>query len=93
MEDDSLPDDSDCCDGTPETSVANSLSHKRGRPSANPKSDLTFGHVQHMRFMGISVEKIAKEIGVSKRTFYRRWMKAENKGLAPDTPFSQWTIS
>ena len=93
MQDGPLPDDIDSCNGTPEDSVESAPSHKRGRPSANPKSDLTFGHVQHMRFMGISVEKIAKEIGVSKRTFYRRWMQAENKGLAPDTPFSQWTIS
>ena len=40
--------------------------------------------------MGISVEAIAKEIGVSKRTFYRRWTQAEKLGLDPDTPFSQW---
>ena len=37
-----------------------------------------------------SVEAIAKEIGVSKRTFYRRWTQAEKLGLEPDTPFSQW---
>ena len=78
MEDGPLPDDSDCCDGSPGDPAANTPSRKRGRPSAKPKSDLTLGHVQHMRFMGISVEEIAKEIGVSKRTFYRRWMQAEN---------------
>ena len=55
-----------------------------------PKYDITLGCVQHKRFMGISVEAIAKEIGVSKRTFYRRWTQAEKLGLDPDTPFSQW---
>ena len=64
--------------------------HKRGRPSVVPKYDITLGCVQHKRFMGISVEAIAKEIGVSKRTFYRRWTQAEKLGLDPDTPFSQW---
>lgn len=80
MEDDSLPDDSDCCDGTPETSVANSLSHKRGRPSVNPKSDLTIGHMQHM-LMGILVGENTKVGEVSKRTIIKVgcWLKA--KGL------------
>ena len=91
MQDGPLPDDIDSCNGTPEDSVESAPSHKRGRPSANPKSDLTFGHVQHMRFLGISVEEIAKEFGVSKRTFYRRCLQAQELDLAPETPFSKWT--
>ena len=63
---------------------------RRGRPSVMPGNDITLGHVQHMRFMGIPAEAIAKEIGVSKRTFYRRFAQARVKHLDPDTPFSQW---
>ena len=46
---------------------------KRGRPTAAVKNDLTLARIHHMRFMNVPVETIAKEIGVSKRTFYRRW--------------------
>lgn len=63
---------------------------RRGRPSVIPGNDITLGRVYHMRFMGTSAEAIAKEIGVSKRTFYRRFAKASGKNLDPDTPFSQW---
>ena len=71
--------DSGPCNDALESLDPKAPAHKRGRPSVVPK-----------RFMGISVEAIAKEIGVSKRTFYRRWTQAEKLGLDPDTPFSQW---
>lgn len=73
-----------------ENETAQDPSKRRGRPSAIPGNDLTLGRVYHMRFMGTSVEAIAKEIGVSKRTFYRRFAKVSGKNLDPDTPFSQW---
>ncbi len=63
---------------------------RRGRPSVIVKNDLTLGHVRHMRFMNNSVEKIAEEIGVSKRTFYRRWKQAEKMNIDENTPFSRW---
>lgn len=91
MEEAPLPDDNNYCEGTPEGSVGTAPSHKKGRPSAKSKSDLTFEYVQHMRFLGISVEEIAKEFGVSKRTFYRRCLQAQELDLAPETPFSKWT--
>ena len=78
---------------------------KRGRPTAAVKNDLTLARIHHMRFMNVPVETIAKEIGVSKRTFYRRWnqMIGVSKrtfyrrwnqiaqlNLDPETPFSKW---
>ena len=63
---------------------------KRGRPAVIVKNDLTLGHVRHMRFMNNSVEKIAEEIGVSKRTCYRRWEQAEKMNIDENTPFSRW---
>lgn len=65
---------------------------KRGRPPVVPENDLTLGRVHHMRFMNVPVKVIADEIGVSKRTFYRRWKQIEKLDLDPDTPFSQWII-
>ena len=62
----------------------------RGRPAVQPKNDLTLGQVRHMRFMSIPAETIAKEIGVSKRTFYRRLNEINGKNLSEDTPFSLW---
>ena len=46
---------------------------KRGRPAAVVKNDLTLARIHHMRFMNVLVKTIAKEIGDSRRTFYRRW--------------------
>lgn len=63
---------------------------RRGRPEARPTNDLTLGHVNHMRFMGVPAETIAQEIGVSKRTLYRRLAEVNGKNISPDTPFSQW---
>ena len=62
----------------------------RGRPAVQPENDLTLGQVYHMRCMGITAESIARKIGVSKRTFYRRLNQVNGKNLSEDTPFSQW---
>lgn len=64
---------------------------KRGRPSAVVKNDLTLARIHHMRFMNVPVETIAEELGVSKRTFYRRWKQIACMDLDPETPFSRWT--
>ena len=90
LEDDS-PDDGDPVNISFEESAPYAHPAKRGRPSVRPENDMTFGRVQHLRFMGVPVEAIAKEIGVSRRTFYRKWTQAQELGLAPETPFSQWT--
>ena len=63
---------------------------RRGRPSVKPTNDITLASVYHKRFMGLSMEDIAKSIGVSRRTLYRKWEKISDKNIDPDTPFSQW---
>ena len=63
---------------------------KRGRPAAAVKNDLTIARIHHMRFIYVPVETIAKEIGVSRRTFYRRWNQIAQLNLDPETPFSKW---
>lgn len=63
---------------------------KRGRPSAVVKNDLTLARIHHMRLMNVSVGTIAEELGVSRRTFYRRWKLAEKRDIDESTPFSQW---
>ena len=90
MEEDS-PDDGGPINASSEEPAPYILPAKRGRPSVRPENDMTFGHVQHLRIMGVPVEAIAKEIGVSRRTFYRKWTQAQGLGPAPETPFSQWT--
>jgi hypothetical protein len=63
---------------------------RRGRPAAKPINDVSLGHVYHMRFMGVPAETIAEEIGVSRRTLFRRLADVNGKDISPDTPFSQW---
>ena len=90
LEEDST-DDGSPINASSEESAPYVLSAKRGRPSVRPENDMTFGHVQHLRSMDVPAEAIAKEIGVSRRTFYRKWTQAQVQGIAPETPFSQWT--
>jgi hypothetical protein len=40
--------------------------------------------------MGVPAETIAEEIGVSRRTLFRRLADVNGKDISPDTPFSQW---
>ena len=63
---------------------------RRGRPLASPSNDITLGHVHHMRFMGVPAEDIAREIGISRRTYFRVLQQIQHKNLGPDTPFSEW---
>jgi hypothetical protein len=62
---------------------------RRGRP-ASPSNDITLGYVHHMRFMGVPAEDIAREIGISRRTYFRVLQQIQHKNLGPDTPFSEW---
>ena len=77
-------------DEQPPADVPSGRCRKRGRPTAAVKNDLTLARIHHMRFMNVPVETIAKEIGVSKRTFYRRWNQIAQLNLDPETPFSKW---
>jgi DNA invertase Pin-like site-specific DNA recombinase len=43
-----------------------------------------------MRFMGVPTENIAREIGISRRTYFRVLQQIQHKNLDPDTPFSKW---
>jgi hypothetical protein len=52
-------------------------------------------HFQSATFCKKGLQKtpakdIAEEIGVSRRTFYRRFEQIKYKNLDPDTPFSKW---
>lgn len=92
-----IPDPSAACspqeESTPmapidsETSV---LVKKYGRPSCIPVHDMTLDEVRSKRDTNTSIGDIAKEIGVSKRTFYRKWNAISNKALDGATPFSEW---
>lgn len=64
---------------------------KRGRPAAVPKNDLTLERISNMRRLGVSANDIAKELGVSKRTYYRGLEKLKTGGPhSCDSPFSKW---
>ena len=79
--------------GRPTAAVKNDLTLARihhMRFTAAVKNDLTLARIHHMRFMNVPVETIAKEIGVSRRTFYRRWNQIAQLNLDPETPFSKW---
>jgi hypothetical protein len=82
----STPNDTDALPAT----IAPEGSKRRGRPLVQPKKDVTLGRVKHMRFLQVPDKTIADEIGVSKRTLYRRLNQINGKGLNDDTPFSQW---
>ena len=73
-----------------EDRAANGPLKRRGRPSVEPENDISLASVYHMQSMGIPAKDIARKIGVSKRTFYRRLEQARRKSLDPSTPFSQW---
>ena len=66
---------------------------KRGRKPKSPRNDLTLGQVRHMRFMEMPMKDIAFEIGISKRTLYRRLEQINGLNLPEDTPFSKWLES
>ena len=81
---------SDCGRNEGTAQPENDVVKQRGRPKSVPKNDITLARVHHMRFMGVPARDIAEEIGVSRRTFYRRFEQIKYKNLDPDTPFSKW---
>ena len=92
---DSCPDSASGCNTQDPAKAEESNSgtnRKLGRPTCKPKNDLTLEQVRHMRFMRVSVADIASTIGVSKRTFYRKWaaLNGNNVDVDYDTPFSKW---
>lgn len=73
------------------TETENKQLPKRGRPASVPKNDLTLERILSMRRLGVSADDIAKELGVSKRTYYRGLEKLKSGGPhSYDTPFSKW---
>ena len=61
-----------------------------GRPNLQPVEDLTVDQIYHARFMNVPMTHIAKSMGISVRTLHRRWRKAMESHISPDTPYSQW---
>lgn len=66
---------------------------RRGRSSAVPKKDISIRQAREMRSEGLTLEEIAAHIGISRRTFFRRWRDITNGEADPDTPFSRWSDS
>lgn len=64
---------------------------RRGRPPAVPENDISVRQAEKMRSDGLSLDEIAAHIGVSRRTFFRRWDAAREKKADPEMPFSRWT--
>ena len=67
---------SDIVDGDSIAQPEDDVVKQKGRPKSVPKNDITLARVHH--------------IGVSRRTFYRRFEQIKYKNLDPDTPFSKW---
>ena len=61
-----------------------------GRPRMEAAKDLTLAQVNHARFMNFPMTEIAKDMGISVRTLYRRWNAATQAHVSPDTPYSRW---
>ena len=66
---------------------------RRGRDFAVPKNDISIQHAREMRSEGLTLEEIAAYIGISRRTFFRRWHDIADRDADPDTPFSRWADS
>ena len=62
----------------------------KNRHRIDAAEDLTLAQVSHARFMNVSMKEIAKTMGISVRTLYRRWNAATQAHVNPDTPYSQW---
>lgn len=65
---------------------------KRGRPVKPPVNDITLLQVEKMQSNGMKADDIAAFIGVSRRTFYRKFNKAKQESLDPLTPYSNWDL-
>ena len=65
---------------------------RRGRKPAVPSQDISLAQALQMNAGGTSLADIANYIGVSRRTFFRRWSAAQASGIDPETPFSDWPL-
>lgn len=74
----------------PQLTIHKNSSCHPGRPHARPVNDLTLGDILHKRFMNVPMESIASELGVSRRTLYRKLDAIYGKNIDENTPFSQW---
>jgi hypothetical protein len=63
--------------------------HMGRRPIA-PKHDLTLAQVKELQNRGTGLDGIAHLIGVSRRTFFRKWAAVHRLNPDPETPFSKW---
>ena len=61
-----------------------------GRSRLPAAKDLTVAQIRHSRFLNVPMTDIAKSMGISVRTLHRRWRKAMESHIHPDTPYSQW---
>ena len=74
----------------PKLTIHKNSSCHPGRPHVRPVTDLTLGEIHHKRFMNVPMESIASELGVSRRTLYRKLDTVHGKNIDASTPFSQW---
>lgn len=65
---------------------------RRGRHPSVPKNDITVSQVREMRSKGMVLDEIADHIGVSRRTFFRRWRELQGRDIDPEAPFSTWGL-
>ena len=61
-----------------------------GRSRLPAAKDMTVAQIRHSRFLNVPMTDIAKSMGISVRTLHRRWRKAMESHIHPDTPYSQW---
>lgn len=63
---------------------------RRGRPFVAPEQDISIAEFKALRDSGLTMDAIAELAGISKRTLFRRWKIAQEKGLESDTKLSDW---
>lgn len=63
---------------------------RRGRPFVAPEQDISIAEFKALRDSGLTMDAIAELAGISKRTLFRRWKTAQEKGLESDTKLSDW---
>ena len=61
-----------------------------GRRPIVPEHDLTLAQVRELQNRGTCLDGIARLIGVSRRTFFRKWAAVQSLSPDPETPFSKW---
>ena len=61
-----------------------------GRRPIVPEHDLTLAQVRELQNRGTCLDGIARLIGVSRRTFFRKWAVVQTLSPDRETPFSKW---